>query len=142
MTDYDAPLTPADLTLGLAVVNQDRTSGGSIDTLEPGGFEVTWHDRGPIFYSNSDATYLRAARTAFHVDETMATEGGYIPALVTECTPGYVPLSGAVEGGRPWVWGPTIDIARKAARDANGERGLTAEAAREVVLSSFRASTR
>lgn len=60
-------------------------------------------------------------RRAILVDETMATGdgSGFIPCVVIEGEPYLYPLAGNSSGARPWIWGPTIDDARRMARDAN-----------------------
>jgi hypothetical protein len=137
---YDTPLTAGELTTGMLVVNQDRTRGGYVTiAADPGGFEVTWYDRGPVFYSNDDAAYLRRARSVVHVDETMTCDGGYVPAMVYECEAGFHPLTGDGPDARPWVWGPTLEQAQETAAQLNGFRGISAQQAREVVVSSLRA---
>lgn len=140
MFDYDKPLLFDQLTMNMAVVNQDRTRGGHITAITTTGFTVNWHDRGPVNYPTADAAYLKRARGVLYVDETMPIDGGFVPSMVTECQPGHTPLTGAAAGGRPWVWGPTIDLARKTAEDTNNNRGIDPDTAREVVISSFRAS--
>lgn len=76
-------------------------------------------------------------RKAFHVDQTMATTGGYIPALIVEGQPGYTPMSGNGPLASPWVWGPTLAQARQQAADANARLGLTDDDVRQIRISSF-----
>lgn len=76
-------------------------------------------------------------RQCMYVDETMATEGGFIPALVTEDEPGYAPMSGNGDFASPWVWGPTIQDAKRQCDDYNEKLGITRSDAAEIVLSSM-----
>lgn len=81
-------------------------------------------------------------RTAFYVDETMKTDQGYIPSVVTEGEPGHAPLTGNGNCASPWYWGHDIETAKKIAAQANAELGLTEADVSEIVLSSMAASRR
>jgi len=83
-----------------------------------------------------------AARRAVYVDETMATHGGYLPALVTEHVSGFVPLAGNGPCSQPWVWGPTIDDAKRIAREANTKLGLADDDVAAIVASSMSSTVR
>lgn len=79
-------------------------------------------------------------RRAFYVNETMKTEHGYIPSVVTEDEPGHTPMRGNGPYASPWYWGHDITIARKIAAQANDALGLTDSDVRDIIASSFRAS--
>lgn len=78
-------------------------------------------------------------RSAFYVDETMKTEHGYVPSLVTEGEPGHAPLVGNGDHASPWYWGQDIETARRVAAEANAQLGLTPQDVLEIVLSSMTA---
>jgi hypothetical protein len=79
-------------------------------------------------------------RIAFYVDETMKTEQGYIPSVVTEGEPGHSPLVGNGEFASPWYWGKDIETAKRLAADANAKLGLGPQEVLEIILSSTSAS--
>ncbi|MFG1995252.1 hypothetical protein ACGFJ7_35285 [Actinoplanes sp. NPDC048988] len=79
-------------------------------------------------------------RQAFYIDETMRTEHGFIPSIVTEDTPGHTPLSGSGPQSSPWFWGHDLASARRIAATANARLGLSDSDVRDIVASSFRAS--
>lgn len=81
----------------------------------------------------------RQKRRAFYVDETMKTDQGYIPSVVTEGEPGHTPFAFNGEFASPWYWGHDIETARKIATQLNAELGLTEADVREIVLSSMAA---
>lgn len=78
-------------------------------------------------------------RRAFIVDETMATEGGFIPCVVFEGESALYPMKGTGRGSRPWVWGPTLQEAKEQAREANHDRGLTDADVSEIIASAWQA---
>jgi hypothetical protein len=83
------------------------------------------------------------ARQCFWLDETCVDPNGkgFIPSLVTEGEPGHSPLKGDPEKFQsPWVWGPTIQDAKRQVREANEALGITPEQATDIVLSSMAAS--
>jgi hypothetical protein len=79
-------------------------------------------------------------RQAFYVDETMQTEHGFIPSVVTEDEPGHTPLRGNGPLASPWYWGDDIATARSITAQANTALGLTDSDVRDIIASSFRAS--
>lgn len=78
-------------------------------------------------------------RSCVFVDETMMTPHGIVPSVVYENEPGHWPLSGKGAGSAPWYWGD-LATARKIAADYNAKLGLSEDDARDIVLSSMRAS--
>jgi hypothetical protein len=77
------------------------------------------------------------ARQAFYIDASSATEGGFIPSLVTENEAGHTPLSGNGPFATPWVWGPSFEQAQEQAREANEKRGLSEDDVLDIVTSSM-----
>lgn len=69
-----------------------------------------------------------------YVDGTMQVPGGYRPAVITKATTGYVPLG---EGGRGWVWGPSVEQAKSTAREFNTSLGLTEADIAAIIASSM-----
>jgi len=88
-----------------------------------------------------DQSPQQRPRRAYYVDLTMATTGGYIPAVATESQPGFTSMSGNGALASPWVWGPTLEQARQQAAEANTELGLSEADVRQIVLSSFAAQS-
>jgi hypothetical protein len=78
---------------------------------------------------------LAGMRRMFIVDQTMAVEGGFTPCLVIEGDSYRYPMMGNHELARPWVWGPTIEMAKSQARAANKDMGLTEEDETEILRS-------
>lgn len=77
----------------------------------------------------------------WYISPDQFVEGkGYIPCQVYEDSPGYYPMSGSNPFQEPWYWGQTIVEARQVVIRANAERGIDAEEADRIVLSSMRAS--
>jgi hypothetical protein len=80
-------------------------------------------------------------RYAVFVDETMAVDGGYVPAVAYQDIPGYRSLGGSgLDSAAPWIWGPSLEQAKQQCRDYNRDLGLSDEQARDIRLSSMRAS--
>ena len=79
-------------------------------------------------------------RHAFYIDETMWTEHGYIPSIVTEDEPGHTPMRGNGPHASPWYWGHDLATARTIAAEANTALGLSDRDVRDIITSSFRAS--
>jgi hypothetical protein len=81
------------------------------------------------------------AGTPFCVTVLPTEEGpngvGFIPSVVYENVSGFFPLTGQ-NGGRPWVWGPSLGEARASAEEYNTGLGVSPERAQEIVISSFR----
>lgn len=62
---------------------------------------------------------------------------GYVPVVITEGEPGYIPLRGG-PGGRPWYWGIDYNEAMRVAREANeAENGLSLADTVTIVQSSM-----
>ncbi|MET0711060.1 MAG: hypothetical protein ABWZ30_00950 [Jiangellaceae bacterium] len=78
-------------------------------------------------------------RQCFYVNETMRTEHGYIPSMVTEGEAGFAPLSGNGDQAQPWYWGHDLARAKQIAAESNAELGLTEDDVRAIVLSSLAA---
>jgi hypothetical protein len=74
-------------------------------------------------------------RRMFIVDETMAVEGGFTPCLVIEGDAYKYPMSGNHEYASPWVWGPTLAMAKSQARAANKDMGLSEADETEILRS-------
>lgn len=89
---------------------------------------------------NALAPEPREPRKVFFVDETMLTEHGYVPSMVTEGEPGFTPLSGNGEFAQPWYWGHDIDVAQRLADEANLELGIDRQLALLIIASSMRMS--
>lgn len=70
---------------------------------------------------------IEGMRRMFIVDRTMAVEGGFTPCLVIEGDGYRYPMMGNHVSARPWVWGPTLEMAKSQARAANKDMGLTEE---------------
>lgn len=67
-------------------------------------------------------------------------DGGFVPSLVIEGQAGHQPMLGG-EGQAPWVWGKTLEEARRVCAEVNRSRfGLSRAEAAEIVASSFAAS--
>jgi hypothetical protein len=81
----------------------------------------------------------RAPDTCIYVNETMATDGGFIPVVVVEDEAGYTPLSGG-DDGQPWVWGPTIGDAQQQVAECNADLGLTTDDVFRIIASSMAAA--
>lgn len=81
-----------------------------------------------------------AIRRAFYVDETMATDGGYIPCVIVEGDPHMTPMLGNGSGARPWIWGPTLADAKQSAREWNEDHGLTDVDVSEIMAAARAAS--
>ncbi|GAA2471161.1 hypothetical protein [Winogradskya humida] len=87
-----------------------------------------------------DTTPPTDKRYAFYVDETMRTEYGYVPSIITEDEPDHTPMRGNGTHATPWYWGHDLMAARTIAAQANAALGLTDSDVRAVIMSSFRAS--
>ena len=81
-------------------------------------------------------------RQVFYVDESMKTENGYVPALVTEDEAGFNLMLGKDEHARPWFWGQDLDTARRLCTEANAQRGISEVEAKKIVKSSIAAQLR
>jgi hypothetical protein len=80
---------------------------------------------------------MKGFRRMVIIDQTMATNGGFVPHLVYENSRDMFPLgrSGGAHG-RPWVWGPSIEEAKAQAVAYNGDVfGLTEDDATEILAS-------
>lgn len=88
-------------------------------------------------YVRDDVPRTRAERRAFLVDETMATDGGYIPSVVIEGEPYTYPMLGNGSHSRPWVWGPTLAEAKEQAREINEKLGLDRSDVTEICASAM-----
>lgn len=65
-------------------------------------------------------------------------EGGFVPSLVFENEPGHFPMKGDPEKlQEPWVWGPTLKDAEKAAKAMNERMGVSEVDAIRIVASSM-----
>jgi hypothetical protein len=98
-----------------------------------------------LYPDSADAAPHEAARAdeprmAIHVDQTMLTPNGYVPAIVFEKEPGYYPLTGNGEMAQPWHWGHDLAVAKRLARGANAHLGLSPREAQDIVASSIAAS--
>jgi hypothetical protein len=67
-------------------------------------------------------------RQCYVVLQTQRDQHGYIPSLVTEGQPGHAPT--------PWHWGDTFEEAETVCAAVNARRGIDADAADEIKLSS------
>lgn len=79
-------------------------------------------------------------RHCFWLDETcIAPDGtGFIPSMVVEGEPGHTPLKGdPARLQTPWIWGPTIEDAKRQVVEANARLGIDEDAALEIVASSM-----
>lgn len=79
-------------------------------------------------------------RRCYWLDETcIAPDGtGYIPSIVVEGEAGHSPLKGdPAKFQSPWIWGPTIEDAKRQVVEANAEMGIDEQAALEIVASSM-----
>lgn len=77
-------------------------------------------------------------RHCIHVFQTSEVDGGYVPSVVYENVSGHFPLSGNGAHAAPWVWGPTLEDARRFAEEANTMLGLSRRDASDIVVSSLR----
>lgn len=90
---------------------------------------------------NLDHVRLVEPRQCFYILDALKTEGGYVPALVTENEPGYAPMSGDPDKLQtPWVWGPTKGMPSGQAADRNAQMGLSPDDVARIVASSMGAS--
>jgi hypothetical protein len=81
---------------------------------------------------------MTRVRRMFVVDETMATEGGFIPRMVYEGSAEMIPLSGNGDHAKPWVWGPTLAEAQAAALNYNVSMLRLTQKDMEEISSSVR----
>ncbi len=73
------------------------------------------------------------------IDQNPTKTGGYVPAVVFEGESGYSMLTGRDEFSIPWVWGNTLEEAKKTADSYNTNRlNLTAEDVSDIILSSMK----
>lgn len=86
----------------------------------------------------ADPTPPTGKRQCFYIDETMLTEHGYVPSMITENEPGHAPMTGG-PGGTPWYWGHDLAAAKKIAAESNARLGISAADALAIVLSSMTA---
>jgi len=80
----------------------------------------------------------------YWINETQDPEehGGFVPSIVVRDESGHFPLKGKPPCAAPWVWGKTLDEAKKVASRINyKDLGLTPEAVDEIVASSMKAQT-
>jgi hypothetical protein len=77
---------------------------------------------------------IRGMRRMFVVDESMAVPGGYTPCVVIEGDGVYYSMGGH-SNVRPWVWGPTLELAQGKAREMNAESGLSETDESEILAS-------
>lgn len=68
--------------------------------------------------------------------------GGYIPSLVVKGQSGHWPMIGSGKWVSPWVWGKTLEEAQETCKQVNAKRGVTEEAAAEIVSSSMLANAK
>lgn len=78
-------------------------------------------------------------RRCLYVDETMLTEHGYIPSMITEGVAGHSPMIGNGAFAEPWYWGHDLAAAQKIAADSNARMGLSEEDVREIRRTSMAA---
>lgn len=65
--------------------------------------------------------------------------GGWVPALVIEHESGYYPMEGDPKTFKaPWVFGPTIEAARRTCDEMNERLGLTDIRVAAIIASSMR----
>ena len=74
-------------------------------------------------------------RTCWWVPFGQRDRYGYMPSLVTEGQAGHVPCTGNADGGPPQYWGQTFEEAHARCEKENEARGISPEAAREIVRS-------
>ena len=87
---------------------------------------------------------MNTPRWCYYVCEQDPDEhGGYVPSMVEEGVAGHAPLTGRGKGSAPWIWGQTLDEARKVCDRFNQDRlGISLDEASDIVLSSMSAQNR
>jgi hypothetical protein len=83
-----------------------------------------------------------APRICFFIPYGQQDAKGYIPSLVIENEPGHDPLKGHGACAEAWHWGATYEQARAICAAENARRGISAEDALTIVMSSMRAGRR
>lgn len=84
------------------------------------------------------------ARWCYYIPMDANYDGkGFVPSLVVENVPGHVPMTGDPKKMQtPWYWGATQEDAERVCQSANRKRGVTDEAAVEIVASTMRGINR
>ena len=81
---------------------------------------------------------MKIPRWCYHVLEQDPTiHGGYVPSMIEADIPGHALLAGRGEGSAPWIWGQTIEEARKVCTAANLRIGVDEEEADQIVMLSM-----
>lgn len=81
---------------------------------------------------------MGSKRWCWWVNETQDATDGFIPSIVTESEPGHTPMAGNPETHTaPYIWGATIEEARRTVDRANADLGITPDEARKIVTSSM-----
>lgn len=98
----------------------------------PGGYALDRVNPGHVSLLDAEGR-----RQCMYIDETQEpTARGYVPALVTEGVGGFRLMSGR-DGAAPWVWGPSLDDAKRTAEKYNADHGVTKVEAIKIVMSSM-----
>jgi hypothetical protein len=71
------------------------------------------------------------------VEESRASNGGYIPCIAVENEPGYSPMTGQGAGAAPWNWGKDRALAQRLCDERNERMGISKEDAFRIVGSSM-----
>lgn len=75
-------------------------------------------------------------RRMFYVDATMKVDGGYTPCIIIEGDANFYPMRGNHELARPYIWGPTLEEAKRQADIANIESFRLSPEVQLEILSS------
>jgi len=79
-------------------------------------------------------------RWCFYVNpsQDFKKQGGYVPSIVYENTPGHFPLEGKKGTSElPWFWGSTLKEAQNNCSEANKDLGLNEEDINKIIISSM-----
>jgi hypothetical protein len=79
-------------------------------------------------------------RYCYYLTPDMLTPDGYLPVVVIEGVPGSAPPSGDAATAQPSWWGSDLATARRRVAEANARLGVSAECARQIVLSAMTAA--
>lgn len=76
---------------------------------------------------------------AYFIPPQTPDEKGFIPACAIERVQGYHMMSGSGEGSAPWYFGKTEQEAEDTCTAKNLQRGISADRAQQIVLSTMSA---